>query len=114
MFADILCFYIFTWGILTQQKMGGKNNILYYIGEIPIRKNNTVRLNLNEQEYKKIAQVINNTGLPISTIIAYQGKPCTKCGNDEIMITIPKNLLSTNKANKGRSLTNRLNDDKQA
>lgn len=93
--------------------MSSDNPILYYEGDIPIRKTNPVRLNLNESEYKRIAIAANRSRLPVALIIAIAAQPCPVCNTESITIVIPKNLLSTNKANNGRSLTNRLSNDKQ-
>lgn len=90
-----------------------KKTILYYIGNIPVREINTVRLSITENQYKKIAEIADKTGLAISMIIAMQGKPCCKCGNEEITITVPKNILSTKKLNNGRSKTIRLQNGEQ-
>lgn len=91
--------------------MNEESDILYYVGEIPIRKVNKLRLTLNEQEYKRLAIVANETDIPLSAIIAILCQPCPVCKTDTITISIPKNILSTNKANNGRSITNRLRND---
>lgn len=88
-------------------------SVLYYIGDIPVREKNYVRLCLNESEYKRIAETADQTGLPVAFIIASQGQACKICGNDKITIVIPKNLLSIKKSNTGRSTTTRLKNDKQ-
>lgn len=81
-----------------------EEDILYYEGDIPIKKNNRFNLNLNQYEMVKLAKVINQTGLSVPKIIALLSQPCCKCGNDNVTLTIPKGILSTNKGNNGGNL----------
>ncbi len=99
--------YIYLLRSIWQKKMSEVNPILSYVGEIPIRKRNYVRLELNDNEYTKLAEIALKTNLSIAAIIAYLAQPCS-CGISSITITIPKGLLSTKKNKSGRSILNRI------
>jgi hypothetical protein len=73
-----------------------KNPILYYIGDTPIRKYNSVRVSMNEHEMAKLATIKSHTGLNLAQILALQGKSCSKCGNDNVdfVVTVPRNIIS--------------------
>ena len=77
-----------------ESKNNTETGILYYIGKFPIKKVNNITLGFNEIEYKKLALAAHKTGLPIKKILALQGSSCTACGNDNISIIVPRNLLS--------------------
>jgi hypothetical protein len=81
------------------------NPILYYIGDIAIRKANQLSISLSETEMAKAAEVSVRTGLSIPKIIALQGLPCQKCGSNEIVI--PKSILSTKRTASGGNISSR-------
>lgn len=78
-----------------------KNPILYFIGDTPIRKYNIFKIALSEYELKKLAEISQETGLPMARIMAIQGQPCSVCGNDNVVINVPKNVMRTKGVNVG-------------
>ena len=78
--------------------------ILYFVGKIPIRKENRFTINLNENEMARVAKVINETGLSVSKVISLISQPCGDCGNDNVNFSIQRGILSTKKGNNGGKL----------
>lgn len=69
-----------------------KNPIINYVGGVPIRKRNQLSISVGEMQMRRLVEVSIDTGLSIPQIIAMQGMPCQKCGNDNIVIE--KGILS--------------------
>lgn len=81
-----------------------KEEPLCFEGDIPIYKDNRFTFNFNQTEMIKLAKIINQTGLSVPKIVAILAQPCCQCGNDNVVLTLPKNILSTKKGNNGGTL----------
>jgi hypothetical protein len=94
-----------------------RHEILFFEGNIPIRKINSLSIYIPENNFRKIAELVNQTGLSAAKIIAASGRPCTCCKDkavevlvDDIVFRIPRGLLSEKKWNNGSNISSRHKD----
>jgi hypothetical protein len=90
-----------------QEESSESNPILSYIGEVPIRKTNFVKIKYNEFEYRRLVNISMQLGIPVAKIVALSSQPCTVCGNDHIVLTIPLGVISVNKQKSAESTIKR-------
>jgi len=95
----------------------GPNPVLFEYEGFEVKKYNKVTISLSETEMVKLitAHVDSGRTLSFPKILALLSKSCQTCGNDNISITIPKNILSTKRYGTGGNVTSRKNKrDEQA
>lgn len=90
------------------------NPIVLRVGNIDVRETNFVKIKYNAYEYARLLKISQQTGIPVSKIIALSSQQCPICGNDHVAITLPLSLISSKKQNAGKSAHKyHKNDDKQ-
>ena|SRR5690349_24622935 len=62
------------------------NPVIEIYKGVNIRAINEVCLSLNPTYFKKIIDVVDETGLSIPKVIAYSGKPCEKCKDTSVIV----------------------------
>lgn len=88
------------------------NPVLFEYRGFDVKKNNAIKLSLDEREFKKLIDAYHDAegALSFSKIIALQGRPCQSCGADSTCIPIKKGLLSVAKQSSGNFQKPRHND----
>lgn len=59
-----------------------ENEIIEYYRGVPIRRcYQKIVLKVSVVTYKKMIDIVAETGLPMAKVLAYSGQPCEKCPN---------------------------------
>jgi hypothetical protein len=90
--------------------MGANNNpVLYNIEGIPIRKEQTVTIRFQEDEYVRLVKLHLSAGkeLSLAKIILLLTKTCQNCGHDTVDISVQRNHLSAKRQATGGTVSSK-------
>ena len=65
--------------------MSGSRKVVEVYKGVKIREMNVINLKVSAPIFKFFVLEAERTGLPITKLLAYSGKPCEKCANIEVI-----------------------------